>query len=263
MEFKILPNILNLFLEYQLTNEVDIAKQFALLDTIEITPENFKFYTSISVMASSKIEGETLDIDSYVRHKMFDANYLPNLLEKPNDLYRAYEFAQKNKLTFSNFLNAHKILTEHLLPVNERGTIRKNEMIILEHSTNRIEYQAASASIVENELKLFWEDLEMLMNSELELDEIFYYASLIHLVFELIHPFTDGNGRVGRLLEKWFLVSKLGERSWCIASEKYYYQNVNQYYKSYRFIGNYYNDMDYTKSLPFLLMLPKCLQTNE
>lgn len=259
MNFKILPHIVHLFVEYQLSNEVGIATAFSQLDKVELSPENFKFYTSISVISSSKIEGETLDVDSYLRHKMFDAEYLPNLLEKPNDLYIAYEFAQNNKLTLSNFLETHKLLSEHLLPAKERGKIRKSEMIILEHNANRIEYKAASASIVESEFNSFWQDVETLLQSDLSTNETFYYAALIHLVFELIHPFSDGNGRAGRLLEKWFLATKLGERAWCIASEKYYYENVNAYYKSYRYLGNYYNEMDYTKALPFLLMLPKSL----
>lgn len=259
MDFKIVPHIINLFVEYQLSNKVDIEAAFSQLNKVELSPENFKFYTSISVISSSKIEGETLDVDSYLRHKMFDAEYLPNLLEKPNDLYTAYEYAQKNILTFSNFLQTHKLLSEHLLPLKERGAIRKSDMIILEHNANKIEYQAASASIVESEFKNFWQDVETLLNIDLSIDEVFYYASLLHLVFELIHPFSDGNGRVGRLLEKWFLASKIGECAWYIASEKYYYANVNDYYKSYRYLGNYYNEMDYSKSLPFLLMLPNSL----
>lgn len=48
----------------------------------EWTAENFKFATAVSVMSSSKIEGETLEVDSYVKHKMLDIEYLPNLTEK-------------------------------------------------------------------------------------------------------------------------------------------------------------------------------------
>ncbi len=33
---------------------------------IELTPQSFTFYTSVAVISSSRIEGEQLEIDSYV-----------------------------------------------------------------------------------------------------------------------------------------------------------------------------------------------------
>ena len=57
------------------------------------------------------------------------------------------------------------------------------------------------------------------------IEEVFYFASMLHLVFAHIHPFQDGNGRAARLLEKWFLASKLEDKAWLIQSEKFYKEN--------------------------------------
>jgi len=73
-------------------------------------------------------------------------------------------------------------------------------------------------------------------------------------VFVKIHPFQDGNGRAVRLIEKWFLLVKLGERAHSIQLEKNYYQKLTDYYRNIKSLGLEYVTLNYHKSIDFLLI---------
>jgi Fic family protein len=129
------------------------------------------------------------------------------------------------------------------------------------NSDDRIEYVAAEPNIVKSETEKLFLDISILLNDKLSLPEIFYFAAYIHLVFVKIHPFQDGNGRTARLIEKWFLIEKLGKKIISIELEKNYYKNLSDYYKSIRKLGLEYAGLDYSQSLDFLTMTISGLKT--
>jgi Fic family protein len=228
------------------------------LEDAEISTDTFSFYVSVSSVYSSKIEGEKIELDSYIKHKKFGIEFSPDYTKKIDDLYDAYLFAKKSKLNSKNISEAHKLLSKNILTSNWQGKYRNQNMYVTTND-GKIEYVAVSPFEVEIEMKKLFDDIDYLLQTELKIEEVFYFASFIHLVFVKIHPWNDGNGKTARLLEKWFLAQKLGDKAWFIQSEKMYYENHNAYYNNIRHLGIEYSELDYKQALPFLLMLPKTI----
>lgn len=251
MSFKILTS--ELLVEFTMrVNESPIEKLNSI-PKLELPVDYFQYYKSVSSVYSSKIEGEDIDFDSYFKHRFMNVRFQADYTKKADDLYSAYDFIDSHRLTLENVQKAHSILSSNLLPKDQQGLIRTNPMFVI-NSNDQIEYVAASPGIVRSELEKLFYDIELLNSKELNSYEIFYYASLIHLVFVKIHPFQDGNGRTARLIEKWFLLENLEEKANSIQLEKNYYQNLKDYYNNIKKLGLEYEELNYKKSLDFLLM---------
>ena len=250
---QILPN--DLLPAYLESAPKDLNLAFEDLRDAEISTDNFSFYTSVSSVYSSKIEGEVIELDSYIKHKKFGIEFSADYTKKIDDLYDAYSFAKTNALNKENIAQAHVLLSKNLLSKNNQGKYRTQNMYV-STTDGRIDYVATSPFEVEAEMKKFYDDLIRLLETEMPIEHVFFYDSMIHLVFVKIHPWNDGNGRSARLYEKWFLAQKLGDKAWFVQSEKMYYEQHQNYYANIRSLGLEYPSLDYKKALPFLLMLP-------
>jgi|SRR5665213_1331474 len=260
MKLEIIPTLLSE--EYLKHLPDNFVQTFDELKDAEISTETFSFYTSVASVFSSKIEGEEIELDSYIKHKKYGIEFLPDYTKKIDDLYSAYTFARTNVLNKVNIGEAHKLLSRHIVAKHQQGMLRIHNMYV-STPDGKIEYVAALPYELESEMEKFYTDIELLLKQELSIQEVFFFAAMLHLVFVKIHPWNDGNGRSARLIEKWFLLQKLGEKAWYVPSERNYYEQHQIYYKNIRALGMEYQELDYSKGLPFLLMLPSSLSINK
>lgn len=245
----------HLLAQYRKEVDRNLASRFEQLKDADISTDTFSFYTSVASVFSSKIEGEDIDLDSYIKHKKSGVEFLPDYTQKIDDLYSAYTFAKTNKLNKASIRESHELLSRNLLARHQQGKLRMQNMYV-STPDGKIEYVAASPYEVETEMEKLYEDIDLLLDQELTREDAFFFASMIHLVFVKIHPWNDGNGRSARLIEKWFLAQKLGDKAWFVPSERHYYEKHQTYYANIRALGLEYPKLDYSKALPFLLMLP-------
>ncbi|MFN0214778.1 MAG: hypothetical protein ACKVT2_11025, partial [Saprospiraceae bacterium] len=115
---------------YLLQSRPDMEALFEGLQDAAISTDTFSFYTSVSSVFSSKIEGEEIDLDSYVKHKRFGIEFLPDYTKKIDDLYDAYTFAQSHGINEDNLAEAHRLLSKHIVVSHQQGKIRTQNMYV-------------------------------------------------------------------------------------------------------------------------------------
>ena len=221
----------------------------------------FDFLTKASAVYSSNIEGNSIDLNSFMNYAMNGERFKAGKeIGEIESLVNAYQSAQSSLLTESSLLNCHRILSETLLIKSKRGKYRTEQVGVFGKSG--LSYLAVEAEFVAREMKLMFSGIASLLAGELTAAEVFYFAAMIHLKFVQIHPFMDGNGRAARLMEKWFIAQKLGKQFWKLPTEEYYMKNRKKYYETLDLGVNYY-ELNDDGCLGFLVMMPGSMKMNE
>ena len=87
------------------------------------------YQTQASAVYSSNIEGNTIDLNSFMNFKLSNEKFKRGKeIKEIEDLILAYDFAQKEILSQKNFLKIHRILSETLLIASLRGKYRNDKV---------------------------------------------------------------------------------------------------------------------------------------
>ena len=174
-----------------------------------------------SIQSSLAIENNTLSLgqvtDIIEGKKVLG---LPHEIQEVKNAYQAYEHLfEYNPYKVKDFLKAHQFMTADL--VKDAGHFRSQGVGVFA-GTQLIHAGANYQFVPQLITDLFsWAkktDLHSLIKS-----------SIVHFEIEFIHPFMDGNGRIGRLWQT-LMLSQWNELFAWLPVETVVYENQQQYY---------------------------------
>lgn len=191
---------------------VKANSQLAVLESIAARIPNVELFISMYVrkeaLMSSQIEGTQATLED-ILDPMLDTNKNRNIADVVNYI-KATEFAitRLQTLPLCNRLikETHAVLMKGVRGQEKNpGEFRYSQNWIGGQGSTlkNARYIPPSPDDMQNAMS----DLEKYINIDDDLDALIQ-AALIHYQFETIHPFLDGNGRVGRLLITLFLMDK-------------------------------------------------------
>ncbi len=193
-----------------------------------------------SSLFSARIEGNTLTLSELPRASSKDQKKAEvlNILKATNWIY---ERPHKD-LTVKDISEMHKVSMQGLVEKIDLGQYRTNLEAIF-NSAGIAVYLPPRPSQIQPLL----ERLMKFINSSKE-PFVPVRACLAHYTFEKIHPFLDGNGRVGRLLLLTVLCKGGYSMKGLLAVEEYLDNRRSEYYRSLDSSGK-----DVTDYLEFML----------
>lgn len=191
---------------------VKTNSDLAVLESMASRIPNVDLFVSMYVrkeaLMSSQIEGTQATLED-VFDPMLEANKNRNVADVVNYI-KATEFAIKRlkQLPLCNRLikETHAVLMEGVRGQEKSpGEFRRSQNWIGGCGSTLIDARYIPPS--PDDMIEAMSDLEKYINEDDSLDALIRVA-LIHYQFETIHPFLDGNGRIGRLLITLFLLEK-------------------------------------------------------
>ena len=229
---------------FTITPEINncIAKVEAIRQKVKdskILPEQeviLRFRATIeAVHSSTTIEGNALNKNQVIKALAGKMNAWERAVIEVQNYKKALDWLakrakKKKEISLQDILKLHSFVADKLLPSHKVGKIRSGPIYIVDIINKKeiVRYIGPTAIRVADLLNdlLVW-----IKKAKKELHPILI-AGILHYEFVSIHPFSDGNGRMTRLLVKLFLDLQSYDFRQALVLDKYYLENRLAYYDS-------------------------------
>lgn len=175
--------------------------------------------------SSTAIEGNPLTLEQV--RAIEEGREIPATAQRPRrevaNYFAGLRFVEKNAkrtpITHTGILKLHRIMAGEVMDQGKAG----------EYRTIRVRVGNYIAPLPEKIEPMMSELLDWWNKHAATISPILSSA-ILHHQFETIHPFADGNGRVGRMLSLWELYRRGFDNHHIFSIDEFYWEDRPRYY---------------------------------
>jgi Fic family protein len=220
------------------------------LESKEIMKETIKAHRFLAELKgySDIIPNKNILISALTLNEAKYSSEIENIITTHDELFKALSSKKEAKDMPKEVINYHKAIWHSYQLIKENGILTTNMIVEIQQivKQNNAGIRKQMGTVLKNDktgeviytppgneeiIRSLMKDLEDYMNKESDVDPLIKMA-VAHYQFEAIHPFYDGNGRTGRIINVLYLVMKDLLDSPILYLSKYILENRSKYYKN-------------------------------
>jgi len=227
------------------------------IETKEIMREAAKANRKLAELKgySEIVPNKNILINAITLNEAKESSEIENIITTHDELFSALTKSELLRGPAKEVINYKEALWRGIALINQNGFLSTNMFIeiqsIIEGNKAGIRTQGGTKLVndktgevvctppsTEFEIRNLLGNLETYINEDDEIDPLIKLA-VIHYQFESIHPFYDGNGRTGRIINELYLVMKGLLDSPILYLSKYLLSTKGDYYRLLNDIHNH------------------------
>lgn len=160
-------------------------------------------------LSSSILEGTQATLEDVLEERLEEKSHSDEVVEIFN-CYQAIAYGaaylQTNRITEEMLHELHKILMDGKVHKDSNivGGFRNSQNYVKNRKTGQVTYTPPAPEMISKSMQNLFSYMDVQCPDYYELIRV----AIIHAQFETIHPYYDGNGRVGRILIPLYLYYK-------------------------------------------------------
>lgn len=231
-------------------NQLPLLPPRAELETTEVLKQLVKSHQALAELKgyAKVLPNEEVLIHSIILQEAKDSSAIENIVTTHDELFQGLTLRQNISPQVKEVLNYRSALWEGFGFVKKKGALSVNGIIAIQEmlECNKAGIRKLPGTVLKNDqtgkvvysppdhpdaIQRLLKNLEEYLNTNLGKTDPLIKMAVAHYQFESIHPFYDGNGRTGRIINVLFLVLEKLLSVPVLYLSRYIIRNKADYYR--------------------------------